>query len=82
MLSIIMKYEVSNLDTSAAATLLALSNVSGNPIAQSFLILSGIFSAFGFVYAIFLAYNIGDRKTELSDGFCVCYLTILIHLLT
>lgn len=50
---------------------LALSDVSSSPLPQSFGILGGIFALFGFFYTIFLAFHIGDSKTQFSDWFLV-----------
>ncbi|KAJ7133270.1 hypothetical protein C8R44DRAFT_772104 [Mycena epipterygia] len=50
--------------STASAALLALTSVASSSVAQSLLILSGIFSLFGFLYAIFLAFHIGDRKAQ------------------
>ncbi|KAF8215517.1 hypothetical protein K438DRAFT_1926129 [Mycena galopus ATCC 62051] len=52
-----------------AGTLFALADISSNPIAQTFVILCGIFALFGFVYGIFLAFRIGDCKAECSGRF-------------
>ncbi|KAJ6590928.1 hypothetical protein DFH09DRAFT_1138115, partial [Mycena vulgaris] len=40
-----------------------------NPFAQSFVILSGIFGLFGFVYTVFLTFRIGDCKAQFSGQF-------------
>ncbi|KAJ7640215.1 armadillo-type protein [Mycena rosella] len=51
------------------AAILALSDVSSSPVPQSFVILGGIFALFGFFYTIFLAFHIGDSKTQFSRWF-------------
>ncbi|KAJ7892951.1 hypothetical protein B0H13DRAFT_2037821 [Mycena leptocephala] len=50
----------------ASVGLLALTDVLSSPVAQSFDILCGVFGLFGFVYTIFLAFRIGDCRTECS----------------
>ncbi|KAJ6594839.1 hypothetical protein B0H19DRAFT_70717 [Mycena capillaripes] len=47
----------------APAAILALSSISTSPVAQSFVILAGIFAFFGLIYTILLVFHIGDRKT-------------------
>ncbi|KAJ6462072.1 hypothetical protein C8R45DRAFT_940887 [Mycena sanguinolenta] len=54
---------------SLCATLLALTNLQNNPIAQSFVILSGIFSFFGLIYTAFLALHMGDSKEQFFSWF-------------
>ncbi|KAJ7747482.1 hypothetical protein B0H16DRAFT_921373 [Mycena metata] len=54
----------------ASAALLALADVSRSAIAQSFVVLSGIFGLDGFVYAVFLAFHIGDSQAQFS----VCFI--------
>jgi len=49
--------------------LLAVTGVSSSPNAQSFVILSGIFGLFGFVFTAFLAFRIGDCKAQFSGRF-------------
>ncbi|KAJ6504548.1 hypothetical protein DFH09DRAFT_288720 [Mycena vulgaris] len=56
----------------ASAALLALSDVSRSVIAQSFVVLSGIFGLYGFVYSVFLAFHIGDSRAQFSTWFLVC----------
>ncbi|KAJ6556768.1 hypothetical protein DFH09DRAFT_1164448 [Mycena vulgaris] len=53
----------------ASAALLALSDVSRSVIAQSFIVLSGIFGLYGFVYSVFLAFHIGDSRAQFSTWF-------------
>ncbi|KAJ7733974.1 hypothetical protein B0H16DRAFT_1732071 [Mycena metata] len=53
----------------ASAALLALADVSRSAIAQSFVVLSGIFGLYGFVYAVFLAFHIGDSQAQFSVWF-------------
>ncbi|KAJ7731763.1 hypothetical protein B0H16DRAFT_1893242 [Mycena metata] len=53
----------------ASGALLALTSVSSNPVGQSFVILSGIFGLFGFVYATFLAFRIGDCNAQSASRF-------------
>jgi len=55
--------------STAFAALLALTNISSSPVPQTLLVLSCIFSFFGFAYAGFLALRIGDHKTEFLAGF-------------
>ncbi|KAJ7081259.1 fungal-specific transcription factor domain-containing protein [Mycena epipterygia] len=52
-----------------SGALLAVPGVSSSPIPQSFLVLSGIFSLFGFVYTILLAFHIGERKAQFASWF-------------
>ncbi|KAJ7726350.1 hypothetical protein B0H16DRAFT_1592604 [Mycena metata] len=56
--------------SATAAALLALSGVPAYPLSQSFLILSGIFSFFGFVYASFLAFHIGEHEEQFTNYLC------------
>ncbi|KAF7351778.1 Metacaspase type II [Mycena sanguinolenta] len=52
------------------AALLALTSLKNNSVAQSFVILSGIFSVFGLIYTAFLALHMGDSK----EKFCAWFL--------
>ncbi|KAJ7182328.1 hypothetical protein C8R43DRAFT_2958 [Mycena crocata] len=52
-----------------AAAFLTLSTVASSTIPQSFLILSGIFSLFGFMYTVSLAFHMGDCKTDFAHWF-------------
>ncbi|KAF7349763.1 hypothetical protein MSAN_01703500 [Mycena sanguinolenta] len=54
---------------SLGGTLLALTNLQNNTLAQSFVILSGIFSFFGLVYTAFLTLHLGDSKEQFFDWF-------------
>ncbi|KAJ7334960.1 hypothetical protein DFH08DRAFT_939642 [Mycena albidolilacea] len=53
----------------ASVALLALAGLSSSPVAQSFVILCGIFALFGFVYTVFLVFRIGDCKGQYSGRF-------------
>ncbi|KAJ7476488.1 hypothetical protein FB451DRAFT_1243366 [Mycena latifolia] len=48
----------------APAAILALSSISSSPVAQSFVILAGIFALYGFIYTILLVFHIGECKTQ------------------
>ncbi|KAJ7510796.1 hypothetical protein B0H11DRAFT_1956166 [Mycena galericulata] len=52
--------------SATAVALLALTNISNHPVPQSFLILSLIFSLFGFVFTNFLAIHIGDHRKQFA----------------
>ncbi|KAJ7476470.1 hypothetical protein FB451DRAFT_244744 [Mycena latifolia] len=48
----------------APAAILALSSISSSPVAQSFVILAGIFAMYGVIYTIMLVFHIGECKTQ------------------
>jgi len=53
----------------ASVALPGLTGVSSSPVAQSFVVLCGIFGLFGFVYTVFLAFRIGDCNAQCSTLF-------------
>ncbi|KAF7343177.1 hypothetical protein MVEN_01748800 [Mycena venus] len=56
--------------STAVAALLALTSVTDHAFPQTFLILSGIFSFFGFIYASLLAFHVGTWTTGFKAKFC------------
>jgi hypothetical protein len=56
---------------SATGTLLAVPGLSNSSPSQTLLIIAGIFGLFGFIFSIYLATQIGDRKAEFSAWFLV-----------
>jgi hypothetical protein len=56
---------------SATGTLLAVPGLSNSSTSQALLIIAGIFGLFGFIFSIYLATQIGDRKAGFSAWFLV-----------